>query len=347
MKNLIFCLFMFFLLRASIGQVIHVPSNFPTIQQAIDASQNGDTVLVDAGTYFENINFSEKNIVLGSHFILTGDTSFISQTIIDGGGNGTVVNFSNGEDSTAKICGFTITNGYAQDGAGIYISSASPTISHNIITTNTGDWYCVGTGIYLSNSSSTIHENAIHDNSMAYDGAGLFISSCSNMVISRNIISENTSFSGYGVAEGAGAYVLNSENILMEKCLYYSNNNDVCYGDILSAHNSSLTIDNCTFYNFSSSGISLELNGEVEITNCIIWSAETYYGTEIAGDGQTVVSFSDVKGGYEGAENIEQDPLFQDFETFGLQQQSPCINRGNPYSPPDPDSTICDMDYPC
>jgi len=83
----------------------------------------------------------------------------------------------------------------------------------------------------------------------------------------------------------------------------------------------------------------------VEITNCIIWSAETYYGAEISGDGQTVVSFSDIKGGLEGAGNIDQDPLFQDFETFGLQQQSPCINRGNPLSPPDPDGSICDMGW--
>ena len=45
---------------------------YSSIQKAIDASSNSDTVLVSPGTYTENINFNGKNIVVGSLFMTTG-----------------------------------------------------------------------------------------------------------------------------------------------------------------------------------------------------------------------------------------------------------------------------------
>ena len=57
-----------------------------------------------------------KNIVLASKFLLTGDTSYISSTIIDGNQLGSVVKFENGEDTTTVLIGFTIQNGYSLKG---------------------------------------------------------------------------------------------------------------------------------------------------------------------------------------------------------------------------------------
>jgi len=45
--------------------IINVPDNYPTIQEGIDTSTDGDTVLVQPGTYYENINFNGHNIELG------------------------------------------------------------------------------------------------------------------------------------------------------------------------------------------------------------------------------------------------------------------------------------------
>jgi len=56
---------------------IHVPADQPTIQAAIDAANNGDTVLVSSGTYKENIDFHGKAITLVSQ---NGPAA----TIIDG-----------------------------------------------------------------------------------------------------------------------------------------------------------------------------------------------------------------------------------------------------------------------
>jgi len=91
---------------------------FATIQHGIDLSSDGDTVLVASGTYVENINYNGKNIVVQGEDRET--------TIIDGNQSGSVVTFENGEDSTAVLSGFTITNGSTNYGGGIYLTISSP-----------------------------------------------------------------------------------------------------------------------------------------------------------------------------------------------------------------------------
>ncbi|MDX2432414.1 MAG: hypothetical protein QNK35_15860, partial [Bacteroides sp.] len=98
------------------AQIIKVPEEHTTIQAAINAAVEGDTVLVDEGTYLENINFLGKPITVASHFILDGDTSHISKTVIDGSqpthpDTASVVLMISGEDSTSVLNGFTITGG--------------------------------------------------------------------------------------------------------------------------------------------------------------------------------------------------------------------------------------------
>ncbi|OQX91704.1 MAG: hypothetical protein B6D58_06685 [candidate division Zixibacteria bacterium 4484_95] len=117
------------------ARIIDVPDDYPTIQEGIDASYDGDTVLVDEGIYVENINFNGHSIRLGSLFLTTGDTSYISSTIIDGDSSGSVVTFESGEDSTTIMIGFTIQNGNAADGGGIFCTSSNPIISYSLFHT--------------------------------------------------------------------------------------------------------------------------------------------------------------------------------------------------------------------
>ena len=98
---------------------ISIPDDYATIQGGIDASSNGDTVLVQPGTYVENINFNGHNIVLGSLFLTTGDRSYIQQTVIDGDSAGSVITFSDGIDDRSHVTGFTIQNGFSHFGGGI------------------------------------------------------------------------------------------------------------------------------------------------------------------------------------------------------------------------------------
>src|SRR5438552_19079403 len=92
--------------ETSAQSTIHVPAAQATIQGAINVANNGDTVLVAPGTYYENINFNGKAVTVTS----SGGPSV---TIIDGGQNGSVVTFDSGETMSSGLNGVSIQNGYA------------------------------------------------------------------------------------------------------------------------------------------------------------------------------------------------------------------------------------------
>jgi len=95
---------------------INVPNDYSTIQAAFDASTDGDTILVQPGTYYENLYLMDKNVVLGSLFLTTGDTNYISSTIIDGSNQDHTVEMGGDDiDRSFVLAGFTIQNGYTSD----------------------------------------------------------------------------------------------------------------------------------------------------------------------------------------------------------------------------------------
>ena len=97
--------------RCALATIINVPDDYGTIQQGIDSSSDYDTVLVQPGTYFENVNFNGHSIVVGSMFLITENSSYIYSTVIDGASSGSVVTVNSGETDPAAIVGFTLRNG--------------------------------------------------------------------------------------------------------------------------------------------------------------------------------------------------------------------------------------------
>jgi hypothetical protein len=130
---------------------LRVPQEYTTIQRAIDASSDGDTVIVSEGTYFENIRYRGKAITVASLFLIDGDATHIQKTTIDGSrstdsDSGSVVSFVGGEDTTSVLCGLTIqggtgTNWYmdtmlVRSGGGVFCCSGGARIVRNLITRN-------------------------------------------------------------------------------------------------------------------------------------------------------------------------------------------------------------------
>jgi len=186
------------LLLAATGMsaTIYVPDDYLTIQGAINASANGDTVLVSPGTYVENIDFLGKAITLKSD-----KGPFV--TIIDGNRTGTTVVFQNYEGSDSVIDGFTITNGYMvfnHPGGGIRCRWAAPTITHNRIVSNEAGH---GGGIACWDASPVICHNTIADN-LAYgqqysSGGGIELNFFANPTITENVIEGNKAPFGGGI----------------------------------------------------------------------------------------------------------------------------------------------------
>jgi len=152
--------------------IINVPGDYLTIQEAIDASNNGDIINVSEGTYYENINFNGKNIHL------SGENP--TNTIIDGGSDNSLPtiklhNFTYSSDT--HISGFTVRN-FGNDGISI-LDGGAPKISNCILNEITGS---SSGAIYIAGdftgSSVTVERCLVYGNSTNSDqGGGIRVAS--------------------------------------------------------------------------------------------------------------------------------------------------------------------------
>ncbi|MHC1778569.1 MAG: T9SS type A sorting domain-containing protein [Lentimicrobium sp.] len=170
MKKLTMIIAILMTANISSAQIINIPDDFPTIQQGIDAADEGDTILVQPGTYYENIIVSNKTFVLASLYLNTQDTAYISQTIIDGNLTGSCITMSHCNNGT-KLSGFTLQYGLAQSGGGLFIQASSPNADHLIVRNNEASSY--GGGIYVDYSNPTFEDVLIANNTASY-GGGLY-----------------------------------------------------------------------------------------------------------------------------------------------------------------------------
>jgi hypothetical protein len=191
--------------------MIRVPGDYPKIQLAINAAVTGDSILVDPGTYVENINFNGKAIVVGSHFMITNDYNYKSSTIIDGNNAGSVVTFNSGETNATSLIGFTIQNGsgsylnltanglqmtVGNYGGGVYCSNSSPKLSQVIIKNNTvgisSHQGGSGGGMYIGENSSILLDSVRieHNTAVEYRGGGVCVDN-SNPIFNKVLIQYN------------------------------------------------------------------------------------------------------------------------------------------------------------
>ncbi|MBN1352657.1 T9SS type A sorting domain-containing protein [candidate division KSB1 bacterium] len=185
---------------------------------------DGDTVLVQPGTYVENIDFNGKAIVVASLFLTTGKSNYISETVIDGNENGDVVIFQNGEDSTSILTGFVIRNGaikymfeYTFRGGGIYCANSSPYLKNLWIKDN------MGSGVFLAESNPHIMNVTISHNKTAgwwyANGSGILCSD-SSPYLSNVTITNNFASYGGGIYIGWNSFPVFDKN---NRCNIYSN----------------------------------------------------------------------------------------------------------------------------
>jgi len=314
----------------SFATILNVPSAYPTVQTAINNSMAGDTVSVSPGTYFENINFRGKNIVVTSHYYLSSDTSFIRTTILNGSqpvyaDTGSVIVFNSGEDSTAVLQGFTITGGFGtrwtdvhgagvyREGGGILIEFSSPTITHNNISNNlvinlNGVISTGGGGLRIGDSNPIICSNFIGYNQARY-GSGIVLN-YTGAHISNNVIASN-----FGAADyygGAGIWIVNNLS-----------------GSSKVIENNTIVDNEANLSTNGSGGVVVWSASAVTMKNNIIYNNLAPSGLQIKLASSTPsVTYCDVMGGFTGSGNFDADPLFEPGGNY-LSATSPCIDAGD------------------
>ncbi len=326
------------------AKIIKVPADHGTIQAAVNASVHGDTVVVSPGTYFENVIFRGKKIVLTSRYYETRDVSFITSTIINGSqpvhpDTASCVLIINGEDSTAVLQGFTLTGGKGtlwtdehgaglyREGGGVLTALSSPVIRNNKIINNevnngAGGVSAGGGGIRAGDGSPKILQNVIMLNKAMY-GGGIVLNYSKGAAVKNNIIYENKveNYISGGQTYGGGGLWINNK---------------------LSASSAANEILNNTFYlNFSvdigggvaGAGAAILLwNGSKSVVkNNLMW--ENHFAHQlgpVAVVGSTAtIEYNSTMNNIGGTNNIIVEPLFGD-SSFIVLQNSPTVDAGDP-----------------
>ncbi|MGI4789571.1 MAG: Ig-like domain repeat protein [Janthinobacterium lividum] len=286
-----------------------------TIQAAINSTLNGDTVIVEDGTYTGPGNV---DLDLGGRSLMVSSQNGAATTIIDCGGNSNAFHrafsFYSGETGIV-IRGFTIQNGYeTNSGGGIVVSSANVSIQNCLIKNNVAS---EGGGIYTD----------------TYNGTTVSITNC-------QFVGNSAVYGGAIICFGYSA-----GTTLIQNCLIAGNNatnfGGGIYNDCTNT-NGTITIANCTLTantaptgggmaNYSGTGA-----GVITLTNDILY-ADTGY--EIFSDPNSAngafATFCDIQGGFSGTGNINADPLFVNSTSdLHLMTGSPCLSAGTPSGAP-------------
>ena len=279
------------------GNIRRVPTDYTTIQAAINACVSGDTVLLSPGTYTgmnnKNLDFAGVNITLTS-------TKTLANTVIDCEGQGRAIYLHSGEGSSSVISQITIRNGLVPDdqyGAGILCENASPTI-HDCKFENTMSlWHQAlgGAGIMMRPGSSTITNCSFQWNNAAVAGGGIGVSG-----ISSSLIVTGCSFIdnyGYNLFDhgGGGVSVWNNAQAQVSDCVFQDNEANMG-GAVLAESGSTLVLTDCTIWgniaHGAGGGVCCDESSCGTISHCLFVDNQAYQhggGAECTGQSQMTV----------------------------------------------------------
>ena len=223
------------------------PGNYTTIQSAVNAAINGDTIYVYAGMYNENIIVDKTITLIGEDRNVT--------TIKGNNLNATIV--ITGE--SINLRGFTIKNDGSQDG--IYTATSVHTMTDNIFTstsrgihlyyssenTITGSVFYDNTrsGVYMDvGQNNTISDNEFYNNT----DEALYLTGCGTSYIERNVIHDN----------GKGIHALEATGNIIRNNIIESNSYGIHFAGMITVHSNFNTISHNRINDNTICGIRIE-----------------------------------------------------------------------------------------
>ncbi|MCK4413553.1 MAG: right-handed parallel beta-helix repeat-containing protein [Candidatus Eisenbacteria sp.] len=311
---------------ALVATTLYVPSQYSTIQAAINAAQDGDTVMIADGTYTgpgnRGLDFGGKAITV------TSSSHDPELCIIDCQDSGRGFYFHSGEGSGSVVEGMTITNGVDSYGGIFCTVSSSPTLTNCILSGNSVY------GMFCEQSSSPTITNCTFSGST---NDGMFCRSSASPTVT------NCTFSGNGFN---GIFMRSWASPTVTYCTFLENGRS----GMFFREAGSPTVSNCTFVGNLTNGIYCDMSASPtfeniiiafgtggEAVHCDLTSSATLICCDVFGNegGDWVGCIVDQEG---NSGNICSDPVFCSSGSgdFHLQDDSPCA----PFTPPNED---CDL----
>jgi uncharacterized repeat protein (TIGR01451 family) len=270
-----------------------VPGDYSTIQAAINAASTGDTILVNSGTYYENVDVNKQLTLRG-----------VGSPVVDAGGSGNAIilsadgcilegfvarNSAPGNYEIGVMSSYnTITGNTATgNGYGIFLYSYC---NNNTITGNTatGNSYF---GIYLS---SDCNSNTITGNTATDNGYGIFLTSSSGNTLSGNTATGNTNYAISLISSSGNTLSGNTAIVIY---LYSSSGNTLSgnTATVISLYSSSgntLLGNTATSISLSSSSNSNTLSGNT----ATLISLSTFSNSNTLSGNTASISLSSSRG---------------------------------------------------
>lgn len=276
----------------SLAGTVYVPADQPTIQAGIDASSNGDTVLVAPGTYAGPGN---RDVMINGRTIAILSEAGAEFTIIDV--QASPANPARGVDvrnlSSVLIKGFTFQNGYIagyQHGAGVKIQFAPATIEDCIFRDNVVEG--VGGAVFANSgggsASTVVIRRCLFETNSALIGGAI-------QSYTRDIFIEDCEFIGNSAIESGGAMSLANDGHVL-RCRFRENSvGNTSVGGAVSAESgdAALLFDECLFVRNAGGSVFAAYNGpedQLTISRC------TFHANEVLSPGGGTITISGEPG---------------------------------------------------
>ena len=284
---------------------LHVPSQFPTIQEAIDAALPGDVVILADGVY---TGAGNRDLRLSGKPITVRSANGPQNCVIDAEGTSDepyrAFIFDGGETHETILDGLTISGGATLPGA-------------------VQDQFNGG-GLFFRESSATVMNCVIRDNACGCWGGGVYATLGAAPILINCDVSNNASND-----DGGAVFVWNGGGATLINCTMTGNWARVTGGAVTDFDGAgNLNIINCTIAANEAPYGSAIFGWSVNVVNSIIW--DNFGGDAIHYD-QTPVSYSIVQEVHAGPGNIDADPQFVDpaAGNYRVLPGSAAIDAGN------------------
>ena len=309
------------LVGVSAAAVLHVPSQFEVIQDAVSAASEGDTVLVAPGTYAGPGN---KEIDFGGVNVQVIGRAGADSTIIDCEGSGRGFDFRSGESRLSVVCGFTIMQGdtWSDEGGGaIRCHESSPTVRECVFV----DCWGLSGGAVLARTSALAIEDCVFLECWGGEGGAICFYWAQDATVS------SCWFQGCRL----GATIVNYEGrVKIRDCALVDNHEDSIWTWFPFAES---RVERCTIVRNEGYALYSVYGGSTIARNCIIAfngsATYCYHSMPLVVHCAVFEStWSDSLCG-NAIENLVTDPLFCDpsLDDLTLCADSPCLAGGNPW----------------